>query len=129
MHSKCHVVRVRLGTIPIMTTVRRLARQAWRRCIRAFWGVDRTLGGLEPPSRSQQFAARRPVAVGVWMATPVTVLLGVANLDDLDTVSDVLLLLGGGLAFGLIFGLTALGERARQRRLQRLGLWEPPVRD
>ncbi|GAB7102121.1 hypothetical protein JCM4814A_15570 [Streptomyces phaeofaciens JCM 4814] len=63
------------------------------------------------------------------MATPVTVLLGVANLDDLDTVSDVLLLLGGGLAFGLIFGLTALGERARQRRLQRLGLWEPPVRD
>lgn len=77
----------------------------------------------------QQFAARRPVAVAVWVATPVTVLLGVASLDSLDTVGDVLLLLGGWLVFGLIFGLTALGERARQRRLQRLGLWEPPVRN
>lgn len=119
----------RLGTIPGMTTIRRLARQAWRHCTRAFWGVDRALGGLERPSRTQQFAARRPLAVGVWMATPVTVLLGVANLDSLDTVGDVVLLLGGGLAFGLLFGLTALGERARQRRLRRLGLWEPPVRD
>ncbi|MEE1837649.1 hypothetical protein [Streptomyces sp. SP17KL33] len=111
-----------------MTTVRLLTRQVWRRCTRAFWAMDRALGGLERPSRTQQFAARRPVAVGVWTAAPAAALLGVANLDSVNTVGDVMPLLGGGVAFGLVFGLTALGERARQRRLQRLGLWEPPVR-
>ena len=119
---------VHLATLAVMTTVRLLARQVWRRCTRAFWSIDRALGGLEQPTRTQQFAARRPVAVGVGTAAPAAALLGVANLDSVDTVGDVMLLLGGGSAFGLVFGLTALGERARQRRLQRLGLWEPPVR-
>jgi hypothetical protein len=112
-----------------MTTVRRLVRQAWRNCTRAFWGLDRALGGLERPTRTQQLAARRPFAVGVGTTASAAVLLGVANFDSVDTVDDVLTLGGGGLGFGLVFGLTALGERARQRRLQRLGLWEPPVRD
>ncbi|WP_405816902.1 hypothetical protein OG241_19990 [Streptomyces sp. NBC_01390] len=30
----------------------------------------------------------------------------------------------GGLAMGLVFALTAVVERLRQRRLKRLGIWD-----
>lgn len=40
------------------------------------------------------------------------------------------LITGGlGAALGIVFGLSALGERYRQRRLHRLGLWIAPSSD
>jgi hypothetical protein len=110
-----------------MTTVRSRVEQTWRGCARIYWRIERDLGGLEAPSRLQQIAARRPLAVAVWTATLVTAILALGNLDNLHTIADAIPLVLGGLAFSLLFGLTALGERARQRRLQRMGLWNPPA--
>ncbi|MEV6995667.1 hypothetical protein AB0N87_42190 [Streptomyces sp. NPDC093228] len=92
-----------------------------RRLVRAFWAVDRLLGGERPPTRTQKFAARHPVVLSllagaVWAAYFLL-------LPDVQP-SDYVIAPIGGFLLGGIFGLTALHERHRQRRLRRLGLWD-----
>ncbi|MFF4832162.1 hypothetical protein [Streptomyces sp. NPDC001315] len=95
--------------------------RAGRRVVRAFWAVDRFLGGERPPARTQKFAARHPVLLtllaGTVWAVYFLLLPGVQP-------SDFVIAPVGGLLLGGILGLTALYERARQRRLRRLGLWD-----
>ena len=93
---------------------------------RAFWSVDRMLGGQEPPTRSQRFSARHPIGIGVCTGVPIAILGAATTLEDHGSWGDVLIAGGFGAAIGIVFGLTALGERYRQRRLQRLGLWSAP---
>lgn len=92
-----------------------------RRLIRTFWAVDRFLGGERPPTRTQKFAAQYPVLVtclaGTIWAAYFLLLPGVQPSDY--AIGPV-----GGFLLGGIFGLTALYERRRQRRLRRLGLWD-----
>lgn len=91
-----------------------------RKLVRAFWVVDRFLGGERPPSRTQKFAARHPLLLtllaGTGCAAYFLVLPGVQP-------SDFVIAPVAGFLLGGIFGLTALYERCRQRRLRRLGLW------
>lgn len=43
----------------------------------------------------------------------------------IDDESDSLLVaVPGGLVMGLVFGVVAVGERLRQRRLERMGIWD-----
>ncbi|MGW0964645.1 hypothetical protein [Streptomyces sp. NPDC002516] len=92
-----------------------------QRLVRAFWAVDRFLGGERPPTRTQKFTARHPVVLAlltgsVWAAYFLL-------LPDVQP-SDYVIAPTGGLLLGGVFGLTALYERHRQRRLRRLGLWD-----
>lgn len=96
---------------------------------RAFWSVDRMLGGQQSPTRSQRFSARHPLGIGVGMGMPVAILCVAAELEDHASLGEALITGGMGAALGIIFGLTALGERYRQRRLQRLGLWSASSSD
>jgi hypothetical protein len=96
---------------------------------RAFWSVDRILGGQQPPTRSQRFSARHPLAIGLCTGVPVAVLSAAAGLARHDSPGEILIGGGVGAALGAVFGLTALGERHRQRRLRRLGLWSAPSGD
>lgn len=93
---------------------------------RAFWSIDRIFGGQQPPTRSQRFSARHPLAIGLCIGVPIAALSSAAALGDHQSSGEVLLAGGLGAALGAVFGLTALGERYRQRRLQRLGLWSAP---
>lgn len=92
-----------------------------RRLVRSFWAVDRFLGGERPPSRTQKFAARHPLLVTLLTGTAwcayFLVLPGVQP-------SDLVIAPVGGPLLGGVFGLTALYERRRQRRLRRLGMWD-----
>ncbi|MFF8943063.1 hypothetical protein ACF1A5_12490 [Streptomyces sp. NPDC014864] len=85
---------------------------------RAFWAFDRALGGQRPPTRSQMFAARRPLVVwlvaGIFLWGPFILVFE----------GDVLPALGVGMLLGGWFALFARFERARQRRLVRLGVWD-----
>ncbi|MER6424723.1 hypothetical protein [Streptomyces sp. NPDC001137] len=83
--------------------------------------MDRVLGGERPPTCTQKFAARHPVVLfpltgAVWAAYFLL-------LPDVQP-SDYVIAPIGGFLLGGIFGLTALYERHRQRRLRRLGLWD-----
>ncbi|MFF3610514.1 hypothetical protein [Streptomyces sp. NPDC002580] len=96
---------------------------------RAFWSVDRVLGGQQSPTRSQRFAARHPLGLGVCIGAPIAILCTAAALGDHASPGEALIPGGLGAALGVVFGLTAWGERHRQRRLRRLGLWTPPTGD
>ncbi|SHN38142.1 hypothetical protein [Actinacidiphila paucisporea] len=86
--------------------------------LRAFWAVDRMLGGEQPLSRTERFvAARHPVRLGVgvgvcWTAL-CTLLPGTQSLD-------VVVGIAGGILLGALSGFTAGYLRARQQRLQRM---------
>ncbi|MER6080768.1 hypothetical protein [Streptomyces sp. NPDC001833] len=89
--------------------------------VRAFWAMDRLLGGERPPTRTQKFTARHPVVLSlltgaVWAAYFLL-------LPDVQP-SDYVIAPIGGFLLGGIIGLTALHERHRQHRLRRLGLWD-----
>jgi hypothetical protein len=92
-----------------------------RKLVRAFWAVDRFLGGERPPTRTQKFVARHPVLLalltGTLWAACFLLLPGVQQ-------SDFVVAPVGSFLLGGILGLTALYERRRQRRLRRLGLWD-----
>ncbi|MHC5701109.1 hypothetical protein OTC26_006570 [Streptomyces tirandamycinicus] len=91
-----------------------------------FWSVDRALGGQRAPTRPQRWAARHPIALGLYASAAFALfLLGVSPGEGL---TDVLIALLGGAVGGLLFSLTAMAERGRQRRLKRLGLWNGPGR-
>ncbi len=95
----------------------------WQRSlVDAFWALDRALGGQRRPTRTQKWVARRPLGAGLCAAVPFT-LFCLALSDEQE--SDDLLFAGfAGLAVGVVFGLTAVLERLRQRRLKRLGIWD-----
>ena len=91
-----------------------------RRLVRAFGAVDRLLGGERPPTRTQKFAAQHPVVLSLLAgAVWATYFLLLPDVQSSDYVIAPI----GSLLLGGIFGLTALHERRRQRRLRRLGLW------
>ncbi|MGW2716553.1 hypothetical protein [Streptomyces sp. NPDC001492] len=92
-----------------------------RKLVRAFWAVDRLLGGERPPTRTQKFAARHPVLLSL-LAGAVSAAYFLL-LPDVQP-SDYAIAPIGSLLLGGIFGITALYERRRQRRLRRLGLWD-----
>ncbi|WP_433543817.1 hypothetical protein ACQPZG_00925 (plasmid) [Streptomyces sp. CA-294286] len=66
--------------------------------------------------------ARRPVAAGLCVAVPLT-LLGLAMSREGNT-EDLLFAVSAGMVLGVVFGLSAALERLRQRRLKRLGVWD-----
>ncbi|MGP4004139.1 hypothetical protein [Streptomyces sp. 8N706] len=87
---------------------------------RESWTVGRVVGGQEQPTRFQLFIARHPLGVGLGVGTPLMVIFTSAALLDHAPENSVT---GAcfGAALGGIYGLTALGERHRQRRLGRRG--------
>ncbi|WP_369141817.1 hypothetical protein [Streptomyces sp. R44] len=94
----------------------------WRRSLTdGFWAWDRALGGQRPPTRIQKWAARHPVGTGLCAAVPSTLFLLLLSREE--EPDDPLFAVMSGLLMGLIFGLTAISERLRQRRLKRLGMW------
>nr|WP_237535369.1 hypothetical protein [Streptomyces sp. SID3343] len=88
----------------------------------SFWAVDRLLGGQRRPTRSQKWAARHPISAGLCLAVPFALLFLVVSPER--GIGSVLLAMLGGLIMGIIFTLVAGGERLRQRRLKRLGIWD-----
>ncbi|OKJ65260.1 hypothetical protein AMK27_05525 [Streptomyces sp. CB02009] len=94
----------------------------WRSVGNVFWAVDRALGGERRPTSGQKWAARRPVAAGLLLAVPFT-LLFLALSSEGGAVGAALAVLGG-LVMGVLFALAATAERLRQRRLKRRGLWD-----
>ncbi|MEU3089415.1 hypothetical protein ACWCQ0_36400 [Streptomyces massasporeus] len=95
----------------------------WKRSLAdAFWTWDQLLGGQRRPTRIQKWVARRPVGAGLCAALPFTFFC--LTLSREDEPDDFLFAVFSGLAMGVIFGLTAVAERLRQRRLKRLGLWD-----
>ncbi|MEW1718898.1 hypothetical protein [Streptomyces sp. NPDC093109] len=98
-----------------------------RKAKEALVTVDRLMGGQEPPTRFQLFAARHPVAVGFAVAAPLLLVSLVTVLPD-DGFAEALVFVGFAVALGAIFGGTAFAERLRQRRLVARGLYEFPER-
>ncbi|MFG2113749.1 hypothetical protein ACGFRB_14140 [Streptomyces sp. NPDC048718] len=94
----------------------------WRRSLaNAFWAWDKSLGGQRRPTTIQKWVARHPIGTGLCVAVPATlVLLLLAREDE---PRDPLFAVIFGLLLGLVYGLTAVSERLRQRRLKRLGIW------
>ena len=95
----------------------------WKRSlVDAFWAWDRALGGQRPPTRIQKWVARRPIGAGLCAAVPFTLFF--LTLSREEEPDDLLFAVFAGLAMGVVFGLTAVSERLRQRRLKRLGIWD-----
>ncbi|MET9801698.1 hypothetical protein [Streptomyces sp. NPDC006368] len=74
----------------------------------------------------QQFAARHPVLLALFSGTPVGLIVLLASWRTINTIGDFFFVLATCVAVYFAFGLTAYGERVRQQRLQRLGIWHPP---
>ncbi|MFF2850872.1 hypothetical protein ACFVT5_31750 [Streptomyces sp. NPDC058001] len=90
----------------------------WRRSLaEGFWALDRALGGRLPPTRLQKWVARHPVGAGLCAGVPFALFL--LALSPEDEPYDVVFAILFGLAMSVVFGLTALAERFRQRRLAR----------
>ncbi|MFC9913965.1 hypothetical protein [Streptomyces sp. NPDC127197] len=66
--------------------------------------------------------ARHPIGTGLSVAVAVTLFCLLLSREEEpdDPVFAVLF----GLVMGLVFGLTAVSERLRQRRLRHLGTWD-----
>ncbi|MGW4382258.1 hypothetical protein [Kitasatospora sp. NPDC004531] len=95
----------------------------WRQSLAdGFRARDRALGGQRPPTRIQKWVARHPLGTGLCAAVPFTVFLLLLSREE--EPDDPFFAVVFGLAMGLVFGLTAVSERLRQRRLKRLGLWD-----
>lgn len=93
----------------------------WRSLGNAFWAVDRALGGQASDS-DQKWVARHPVGAGLCMAVPFAFFFLMVSSED-ESDGPVVAALAG-LVVWLLFALTSAGERLRQRRLTRLGLWD-----
>ncbi|MEV7279823.1 hypothetical protein [Streptomyces sp. NPDC093111] len=89
---------------------------------RGFRAVDRFLGGNQPPTRFQRFAARRPLAPA---AAPGLLFFAVVAATPGTQLVDVMVGIAFGAALSLTYYVTAICERARQRRLIREGIWKP----
>jgi predicted benzoate:H+ symporter BenE len=93
-----------------------------QKLIRLFWAIDRSLGGERPPTRTQKFVARHPLGIAACVALAFGGFL--FALSDESLPAALVTGLVGGVLLGGIFGLTAWGERSRQRRIRRLGRWD-----
>ncbi len=87
-----------------------------------FWSVDGALGGQRRPTRMQRWASRHPIGVGLCVA--VLFALFFFGVSQGEEFVDALLAVLFGVVMGLLFFLTAVVERRRQRRLVRLGVWD-----
>ncbi|MFE7191778.1 hypothetical protein [Kitasatospora sp. NPDC057541] len=85
-----------------------------------FWAWDRAMGGQRRPTRIQKWVARHPVGTGLCTAVFFTLFFLLLSLQEPNALVAVIF----GLLMGLVFGLTAISERLRQRRLKRLGMWD-----
>lgn len=95
----------------------------WRRLLGdAFWTLDRALGGQRRPTRIQKWVARHPIGTGLCVAVPFTLFFLMLSREE--EPDDPMFAVVFGLALGLVFALTAVSERLRQRRLKRLGVWD-----
>jgi hypothetical protein len=99
-------------------------RQLRTRSAEIFWAMDRALGGDQPPTSVQRLAARYPLRVGMVGSVFASGAFALPALTSETHLSDLVLVLVGGVLMGAVFGLTARGERARQRRLRRRGVWD-----
>ncbi|WP_398859380.1 DUF6404 family protein [Streptomyces chengmaiensis] len=95
----------------------------WRRSLaNGFWALDRALGGQRRPTRIQKWVARHPIGSGLCVAVPFTLFFLLLSRED--EPDNPLFAVMFGVLMGLVFGLTAVSERLRQRRLKRLGVWD-----
>ncbi|WP_255310890.1 hypothetical protein [Streptomyces viridosporus] len=113
------------GSAPVCEgTVERLAyssgvKKWWRSPGRAFWALDRALGGRRRPTRLQRWAARHPVRTGLYLAVPFTLFFWMVSPEG--EPDAFLFAVPGGLLVGSCIGFFVFLERLRQRRLERLG--------
>ncbi|MBT2525613.1 hypothetical protein J7E91_09240 [Streptomyces sp. ISL-99] len=90
----------------------------WRRSLGdAIWTLDRSLDGQRRPTRIQKWVARHPIGTGLCVAVPFTLFFLMLSREE--EPDDPLFAVVFGLALGLVFALTAVSERLRQRRLKR----------
>lgn len=80
--------------------------------------LDRLLGGEQPPSKIQQFAARHPIVVG-FIAALSAFLFGILISDGVSSTTMLSSSLLFGVVMGICFTVTSWGERKRQARLRR----------
>lgn len=80
------------------------------------------MGGQRPPTRVQKWVARHPIGMGLGTGAPLTLFLLLLSREE--EPDDPVFAVVFGLLMGLVFGLTAVSERSRQRRLKRLGIWD-----
>lgn len=80
------------------------------------------MGGQRRPTRVQKRVARHPIGAGLCVAVPFTLFLLMLSREE--EPDDPLFAAVLGLLIGLVFSLTAVSERRRQRRLKRLGVWD-----
>jgi hypothetical protein len=92
-----------------------------RKLARAFWAVDRALGGEQPPTWVQRFTASHPL--GLALSSGAAWAAFFLLLPDTQP-SDLVIGPVGGILLGGIVGLTGRYEKSRQRRLLRQGLWD-----
>ncbi|QCB26708.1 hypothetical protein E5N77_36590 [Streptomyces sp. SS52] len=93
----------------------------WRSLGNAFGRWTGRLVGRGAPTRIQKWVARHPVGAGLCMAVSFAFFFLIVSSEE-ESDGPVVAALAG-LSVWLLFALTAAGERLRQRRLTRLGLW------
>ncbi|MDH6221757.1 hypothetical protein M2283_009104 [Streptomyces pseudovenezuelae] len=80
------------------------------------------MGGQRRPTRVQKWVARKPIGTGLSVAVSLTLFLPMVSREE--EPDDPLFAVVFGLLMGLVFSLTAVAGRRRQRRLKRLGIWD-----
>ncbi|MQS08445.1 hypothetical protein [Streptomyces alkaliphilus] len=81
-----------------------------RRAVRVYRAADRIVARPGEPTSFEVFLARRPLVVALGAGAPLSALFAATALPGEEW--------GGvffGSAFGVAYGLMALGERGRQR--------------
>ncbi|MFC9959406.1 hypothetical protein ACFVIB_18890 [Streptomyces nigra] len=95
---------------------------------RAFFKIDRRLGGAEPPPRAQVFVARHPLGTAWVFGVTQGVLCtwALSGFDDPWRLFQSALV---GLGAGLLIWLACRFERRRQAHYERAGgfRWNPPA--
>ncbi|MEU0837078.1 hypothetical protein [Streptomyces sp. NPDC005969] len=66
--------------------------------------------------------ARHPIGTGLCAAVPFTLFFLMLSREE--EPDDAMFAVVFGLALGVVFALTAVSERLRQRRLKRLEVWD-----
>lgn len=95
---------------------------------RAFFKIDRSLGGAEPPPRVQVFLARHPLGTA-WAVGVTHGLLCAWALSGFDDPWRLFQSILVGLGAGLLIWLACRFERRRQAHYERTGgfRWNPPA--
>lgn len=93
---------------------------------KAFWALDRALGGQRRPTRFQRWAGRYPVRAGLCVGLPTALFfaLFLVLVAEETRAADLFVAAALGLLPGAVLGLTVASERLRQYRLKRTGTWD-----